>query len=63
MRPRVTIVETETPCPHSTAINANRWGDGVQLSDIEPLFICKASGKRDAEVRSDFPQARMGTDA
>jgi hypothetical protein len=35
----------------------------LQLSDIEPLFTCKACGKRGAEVRPDFPQARMATDA
>lgn len=26
----------------------------MRLSDIEPLFVCKACGKRGAEVRPDF---------
>jgi hypothetical protein len=32
-------------CAHSVEISADRWGDGVRLSDIEPLFTCQACGK------------------
>jgi hypothetical protein len=39
---------------HSVEISADRWGDGVRLSDIEPLFTCQACGKKDADVRPDF---------
>jgi hypothetical protein len=48
-------------CSHSTEISADRWPDHVRLSDIEPHFVCTACGKRGAEVRAKFPQARMGT--
>ena len=41
-------------CSHSLAISADRWPDDMWLSDIEPLFVCKACGKRGAEVRPDF---------
>jgi hypothetical protein len=32
-------------CSHSTAISADRWPDDMRLSDIEPLFVCKACGQ------------------
>jgi hypothetical protein len=48
-------------CSHSIAISADRWPDHVRLSDIEPLFVCKACGKRGADVRGLFTPARMGT--
>ena len=38
-------------CSHSTTISGDRWPDDVRLSDIEPLFLCKACGKRGADVR------------
>jgi hypothetical protein len=41
-------------CSHSVALSADRWPDDVRLSDIEPRFVCRASGKRDADVRPDF---------
>ena len=34
---------------------ADQWPDQVRLSDLEPRFVCKACGKRGADVRSDFP--------
>jgi hypothetical protein len=37
------------------------WPDRVRHSDIEPLFVCKACGKRGADVRGLFAPARMGT--
>jgi hypothetical protein len=40
---------------------ADGWSDDVRLSDIEPRFICKACGKRGADVRPHFAPARMGT--
>ena len=44
-----------------TTINADRWPDNLRLSDVEPDFVCTACGKRGAEVRPKFSQARMGT--
>ena len=32
----------------------------VRLSDVEPGFLCTACGKRGAEIRPKFSQARMG---
>ena len=47
-------------CSHSTTLPADRWPDQVRLSDIEPQFVCKVCGKRGADVRPNFPYARMG---
>jgi len=46
-------------CSHSIAISADRWPDDVRLSDIEPLFVCKACGERGADVRPDFSSSRQ----
>lgn len=40
-------------CSHNVTMSADHWGDDVRLSDIEPLFVCQACGKRGGEVRSD----------
>jgi hypothetical protein len=50
------------PLQHSIEMSADEWPDDVRLSDIEPRFVCKACGKRGADVRSHFAWARMGTD-
>ena len=34
--------------------------DNVRLSDVDPSFTCTACGKRGADIRPNFPQARMG---
>jgi hypothetical protein len=41
-------------CKHSIAVSGDHWPDDAGLSDIGPLFICAASGKRGADVRPDF---------
>jgi hypothetical protein len=41
-------------CSHSTAMSAEQWPDEMLLSDIEGQFVCKACGKRGADVRPDF---------
>ena len=41
-------------CSHSIAISGDRWPDHVRLSDIEPLFVCRARGKRGADVSPVF---------
>jgi hypothetical protein len=38
----------------SIAISADQWPDHVRLSDLEARFVCKACGKRGADVRPDF---------
>ena len=50
-------------CSHHIKMSADRWLDEVRLSDLEPRFICKQCGRRGADVRPDFPAARMGTHA
>ena len=52
-------------CNHSIAISGDYWPDDLRLSDIEPWFVCRACGKRGADVRPDFnwkrqPLAMMG---
>ena len=41
-------------CRHSIAISGDQWPDDLRLSDIEARFVCKACGKRGADVRPDF---------
>jgi hypothetical protein len=48
-------------CSHHVEISADGWADDVRLSDIEPSFTCTKCGKRGADIRPNFPQARMGT--
>ncbi|HTF63550.1 MAG TPA: hypothetical protein VK638_12670 [Edaphobacter sp.] len=48
-------------CSHLVRMDSAQWADAIRLSDIEDRFVCKACGKRGAEVRPDFPPARMGT--
>jgi hypothetical protein len=51
-------------CSHHVEINADQWPDNIRLSDVEPDFVCTACGKRGAEIRPKFSQAKMGsTDA
>jgi hypothetical protein len=61
----ILIYCSDYKCSHSTAIG-DHLPDDVRLSDIEPLFTCKACGKKGADVRPDFnwdkqqPVAAMG---
>ena len=41
-------------CSHSMTLSADRWPDELRLSDIKPRFVCKACGRRGADVRPDF---------
>jgi hypothetical protein len=41
-------------CSHSTMVSGDRWPDDVRLSDIEPLFICRACGQKGADVRPNW---------
>ena len=52
-------------CSHSIAISGDAWPDDARLSDIEDRFVCRACGKRGADVRPDFnsnkkPAGMMG---
>jgi hypothetical protein len=42
-------------------IAAAALADGVGLSDLEPRFVCKACGKRGADVRPDFNWNKTAT--
>jgi hypothetical protein len=60
----ILIYCSDYDCSRWTRISAeacDRWSDDIRLSDIEPQFVCKACGIRGADVRPDFPQAKMGT--
>jgi hypothetical protein len=48
-------------CSHHVETNADSWVDDVRLSDIESGFVCTRCGRRGADVRPKFPDARMGT--
>jgi hypothetical protein len=51
-------------CSHLATLaplDVDKWSGSVRLSDLEPRFICKCCGNRGADVRPDFPPARMGT--
>jgi hypothetical protein len=58
---RILIYCADYKCSHSIQMSADRWPDDIRLSDIEPLFVCQACGKRGADVRGLFAPARMGT--
>jgi hypothetical protein len=50
----ILIYCSDYKCSHSIAISADQWPDHVRLSDLEARFVCKACGKRGADVRPDF---------
>jgi len=61
----ILIYCSDYKCSHAMAISADQWPDRVRLSDLEARFVCKACGKRGADVRPDFnwnkqPLATMG---
>jgi hypothetical protein len=49
----VLIYCSDYKCSHSTP-SADQRSDHVRLSDLEARFVCKACGKREADVRPDF---------
>ena len=51
-------------CSHLVRLgetDVSKWPDTIRLSDLEPRFVCTACGRRCADIRPDFPPARMGT--
>jgi len=53
----VLIYCRDVSCSHHVEVNAD--GLLVRLSDIEPKFT--KCGKKGADIRPNFPKARMGT--
>jgi hypothetical protein len=41
-------------CAHAVRIGADRWPDHTRLSDLEPLFVYQACGRRGADIRPDW---------
>jgi hypothetical protein len=58
---RILICCADHKCNHSIETISDRWPNDVRLSDIEDQFVCRACGKRGADVRPNFAPARMGT--
>jgi hypothetical protein len=56
----VLIYCSDYHCSHHIAASADQWPDVVRLSDIEDRFVCKACGKRGADVRPDFHWDKPG---
>src|SRR5579862_5170993 len=44
-------------CSHHLKISADPWPDEVRLSDLEPSFVCKACGRRGADIQRPPHQA------
>jgi hypothetical protein len=57
---RVLIYCADHKCSHSIEQTADLWPDDLRLSEIECRFVCRACGKRGADVRPSFPSASMG---
>lgn len=55
---RIDVFCSDYCCSHSTNLPADRWPDHVRLSDIETQFVCRACGKRGADVRPDFLRSK-----
>ena len=51
---RVLIYCTDYRSSHSTCLDADPWADDIRLSDIEPMFVCAARGRRGADIRPDW---------
>ena len=49
-------------CAHKTTALANGWPDDMRLSDLQSRFVCKAGGRRGADIRPLFESTPMGTD-
>jgi hypothetical protein len=44
-------------CSHTVKISGDGWPGHLRLSDLEPMFVCKACGRRGADVRPNFQEA------
>jgi hypothetical protein len=50
----VLICRADYHCSHSVALSADRWPDELRLSDLELRLVCRACGRRGADIRPDF---------
>jgi hypothetical protein len=50
---RIRIYCADFRCSHSIAISGDAWPDDARLSDIEARLVCRACGKRGADVRPE----------
>jgi hypothetical protein len=41
-------------CARAVRICGDWWPDHIRLSDLEPLFVCQACGRRGADIRPDW---------
>src|SRR5256885_12427425 len=48
-------------CAQAVRIGGDRWPDHIRLSDLEPLFICQACGRRGADIRPDLGLGTIAT--
>ena len=64
---KITLGEMRTACvrgllvycadyrgAQAVRLSADRWPDHTRLSDLEPLFVCQACGRRGADIRPDW---------
>jgi hypothetical protein len=42
----VLVYFSDYRCSHSMSLDADRWGDDVRLSDIEPRFVYAVCSRR-----------------
>jgi hypothetical protein len=45
-------------CSDHIAVSDDQWPDDVRLPDLESRFVCKACGKRGADVRPNFSEGK-----
>jgi hypothetical protein len=57
----VLVCCSDDKCSHVVAMDTDTWPDTLRLSDIEDRFVCQVCGERGADVRPDFPRAKMDT--
>jgi hypothetical protein len=50
----IEIFCTDHKCSHYVKMSADAWPDHVRLSDLEGQMVCKACGRRGADVRPDY---------
>ena len=48
------IYSSDYKCSHLNTMSGDSWPDDIRLSDVEARFVCRACGKRGADLRPDF---------
>ena len=54
----VVVFCSDHSCAHSVKLSADRWPDHMRLSDLESRLVCQVCGRRGADVRPDYQDAR-----